>query len=130
MISPCCRFSGTTPNIKGDIVAVQTILKAFNAGEFFFAKTKQDELDLWAARKEVLWTLTSIKPEGHSLWSTDVAVPISRLAELISEPHAKPPSSLKIQELTVVKIFQGRMQASLASSAALLATLETVTSTR
>ncbi|CAN8105902.1 unnamed protein product [Discula destructiva] len=78
------KFSGPTPSIKGDVLAAQNIIKQFNAGEFFFAKTKQDELDLWSARKEALWTMTSIKPEGHSLWSTDVAVPISRLAELIS----------------------------------------------
>jgi D-lactate dehydrogenase (cytochrome) len=27
--------------------------------------------------------MTSIRPPGHEMWSTDVAVPISRLAELI-----------------------------------------------
>jgi D-lactate dehydrogenase (cytochrome) len=27
--------------------------------------------------------MTSIKPDGYSIWSTDVAVPVSRLAELI-----------------------------------------------
>lgn len=79
------RFSGPTQGIKGDILAVESIMKAFNAGEFFFAKTKQDEADLWSARKEALWTMTSIKPKSQSLWSTDVAVPISRLAEIISE---------------------------------------------
>lgn len=61
------------------------MIKSFSPGEFFFAKTKQDETDLWAARKEALWTMTSIKPDGHSLRSTDVAVPISRLAEIISQ---------------------------------------------
>lgn len=53
-------------------------------GNIFFARDKKEEADLWAARKEALWTMTSIKPEGYALWSTDVAVPISRLAEIIS----------------------------------------------
>lgn len=34
--------------------------------------------------------MSSIKPQGQTMWSTDVAVPISRLAELISEYHAIP----------------------------------------
>lgn len=84
------RFSGPTQSIKGDILAVESIIKAYNAGDFFFAKTKQEELDLWSARKEALWTMTSIKPKGQSLWSTDVAVPISRLAEIISKYRRSP----------------------------------------
>ncbi|ETS81465.1 hypothetical protein PFICI_06467 [Pestalotiopsis fici W106-1] len=78
------KFSGTTAAIASDISRVETIVKPFNAGQFFFAKTKQDEVDLWSGRKEALWTMVSIKPEGFNLWSTDVAVPISRLAEIIN----------------------------------------------
>lgn len=59
-------------------------------GNVFFARDKQEEADLWAARKEALWTMTSIKPEGYALWSTDVAVPISRLAEIIGTSDARP----------------------------------------
>lgn len=33
--------------------------------------------------------MTSIKSEGHVIWSTDVAVPISRLADLISKSWVK-----------------------------------------
>ncbi|GJC93104.1 glycolate oxidase [Colletotrichum higginsianum] len=78
------KFSGTTDGIKGDISRVKDIVQPFNPRNIFFAKDKQEEADLWAARKEALWTMTSIKPEGYSLWSTDVAVPISRLAEIIN----------------------------------------------
>ncbi|KAK6212134.1 glycolate oxidase [Colletotrichum tabaci] len=78
------KFSGTTDGIKGDISRVKDIVQPFNPRNIFFAKDKQEEADLWAARKEALWTMTSIKPEGYSLWSTDVAVPISRLAEIIT----------------------------------------------
>ncbi|TQN67422.1 D-lactate dehydrogenase [cytochrome] [Colletotrichum shisoi] len=78
------KFSGTTDGIKGDITRVGDIVQPFNPRNIFFAKDKQEEADLWAARKEALWTMTSIKPEGYSLWSTDMAVPISRLAEIIT----------------------------------------------
>ncbi|GKT41199.1 D-lactate dehydrogenase [cytochrome], mitochondrial [Colletotrichum spaethianum] len=78
------KFSGTTEAIKGDVSRVKDIVQPFKPRKIFFARNKQEEADLWAARKEALWTMTSIKPEGYSLWSTDVAVPISRLAEIIT----------------------------------------------
>ncbi|KAH6654911.1 hypothetical protein BKA67DRAFT_517400 [Truncatella angustata] len=77
------KFSGTADGIKGDVSRVQKIVKPYAPMSIFFARTKQEETDLWSARKEALWTMTSIKPEGYSIWSTDVAVPISRLAEII-----------------------------------------------
>lgn len=79
------RFSGTTDGIKGDISRAKEIVQPFKPRKIFFAQDKQQETDLWAARKEALWIMTSIKPEGYSMWSTDVAVPISRLAEIISK---------------------------------------------
>ncbi|KAK1994782.1 glycolate oxidase [Colletotrichum falcatum] len=78
------KFAGTTEGIKGDMARVKEIMQPFKPRKVFFARDKQEEADLWAARKEALWTMTSIKPEGYSLWSTDVAVPISRLAEIIT----------------------------------------------
>ncbi len=63
---------------------MQDLCQPFGPRKYFFAQDKQQEADLWTARKEALWTMTSIKPENYSIWSTDVAVPISRLAEIIS----------------------------------------------
>ncbi|KAF6835752.1 glycolate oxidase [Colletotrichum musicola] len=79
------KFAGTTEGIKDDIARVKRIVQHRGPGTIFFARDKQEEADLWAARKEALWTMTSIKPEGYALWSTDVAVPISRLAEIITK---------------------------------------------
>lgn len=78
------KFSGTTDGIHSDINRVNEIVKDV-AGDvpFHFAKTKQDEHDLWAARKEALFTMVSTRPSGTVIWSTDVAVPLSRLAEII-----------------------------------------------
>lgn len=41
--------------------------------------------NLWAARKECLWATLAVKPEGTQIWSTDVAVPLSRMAEIIGQ---------------------------------------------
>lgn len=78
------KFSGTTDGISSDVKRVGEIVKTV-AGDvpFHFAKTKQDEHDLWSARKESLFTMVNNRPPGTILWTTDVAVPLSRLAEII-----------------------------------------------
>lgn len=78
------RFSGTTDGIRSDARRAGEIVRAV-AGKvpFHFARTKQDEHDLWAARKEALFTMVSTRPPGTEAYSTDVAVPLSRLAEII-----------------------------------------------
>lgn len=50
---------------------------------FESASTEADMESLWSARKQALWATLAIRPEGTQIWSTDVAVPISRMAELI-----------------------------------------------
>lgn len=85
------KFSGTTEGIQSDISRVSSILTTPSSSSsnispptsVTFARTKQEEHDLWAARKESLFTMSSIRPAGTEMWSTDVAVPISRLAEII-----------------------------------------------
>ena len=52
-------------------------------GTFEFAKDKKEEGLLWSARKQALWSMLSVRKEGTELWSTDVAVPLSRLADII-----------------------------------------------
>lgn len=95
----CHRFSGTTDAIQSDIKRVSQLIKTHNAGKFHFAKTKQDELDLWAGRKESLFTMVATKPENTILWSTDVAVPLSRLAEIIGQFHSIPISCCYLPKL-------------------------------
>ncbi|KXT12839.1 hypothetical protein AC579_7613 [Pseudocercospora musae] len=77
------KFSGTTKAITSDISRVVTLIKPHNARDIIFAKSEKDEHDLWAARKEALFVMVSSRPEGTKIWSTDVAVPLSRLAEII-----------------------------------------------
>ncbi|KAK4174640.1 putative D-lactate dehydrogenase [Triangularia setosa] len=78
------KFSGTTEAIKSDISRVSSLVTPFSSHQPIFATSKKEESDLWAARKEALFTMVNIRPEGTEMWSTDVAVPISRLAEIIT----------------------------------------------
>ncbi|KAK0649211.1 hypothetical protein B0T16DRAFT_428057 [Cercophora newfieldiana] len=84
------KFSGTTDAIKSDASRASSIIKPFSGGsKFHFARSKQDEHDLWAARKEALFTMVSTRPPGTEIWSTDVAVPVSRLPEIIELSKAE-----------------------------------------
>lgn len=77
------KFSGCAEAVRGDVKRVSQFIKPFTSDSFQVARTKQEEHDLWLARKEALFTMVSIRPPGTRLWSTDVAVPLSRLAEII-----------------------------------------------
>ncbi|KAI5362085.1 Putative FAD-linked oxidase, FAD-binding domain, PCMH-type, FAD-binding, type PCMH, subdomain 2 [Septoria linicola] len=77
------KFSGTTDAIKSDVKRVGQLVKAHNPRDFIFAKSESEKTDLWAARKEALFTMVNTRPEGTEIWSTDVAVPLSRLADII-----------------------------------------------
>ncbi|TEY80406.1 hypothetical protein BOTCAL_0038g00040 [Botryotinia calthae] len=83
------KFSGTEQAIKDHIQRVQTIAKQLKGGEFQFAKTEEDKIVLWSARKEALWAMLAQRPPGTEIWSTDCAVPMSRLAEIIDVSKAE-----------------------------------------
>lgn len=66
-----------------NIGTVKKIAKAHQGGEFVFARTLEEQKTLWSARKESLWSMLSLRKTGQEVWSTDVAVPLSRLADII-----------------------------------------------
>ncbi|KAK5121063.1 hypothetical protein LTR85_005547 [Meristemomyces frigidus] len=78
------KFSGTPTSVKEHINIVQGLAKKAGSKSFEFAKNKEEGDELWSARKEALWSLMAKKKdESDHVWTTDVAVPISRLAEII-----------------------------------------------
>ncbi|KAL4745444.1 hypothetical protein BDW72DRAFT_198636 [Aspergillus terricola var. indicus] len=78
------KFAGPSrDSINSEITRVKDLIQPYNPSKYAFARNKEEGEKFWAARKEALWTMISIKPEGHVIWSTDVAVPISKLAEII-----------------------------------------------
>ncbi|KAI1077497.1 FAD-linked oxidase-like protein [Whalleya microplaca] len=77
------KFSGTKAGVKENISRVQGITKHNKGGNFEFAKDLREQKLLWSARKESLWSMLALRKDGDEVWSTDVAVPFSRLADLI-----------------------------------------------
>jgi len=77
------KFSGTKAGVKENIAQVQRIAKSNKGGTFEFAKDAREQKLLWSARKESLWSMLALRKEGEEVWSTDVAVPFSRLADII-----------------------------------------------
>lgn len=79
------KFSGTRAGVEDNMKLTTEIAKANRSKEFIYAKTDQEAQDLWTARKESLWSMLSLRREGDEVWSTDVAVPISRLPDIIEK---------------------------------------------
>jgi D-lactate dehydrogenase (cytochrome) len=77
------KFSGTKAGVKDNIGVVKGIAREFGGGDFQFAASAQEQKLLWSARKESLWSMLALRKEGAEVWSTDVAVPFSRLADII-----------------------------------------------
>lgn len=77
------KFSGTDRTMKDDMDRVKKIVKEFQGSALEVARNNQEKDAIWAARKEALWAMLAQRDEGTEIWSTDVAVPLSRLAEII-----------------------------------------------
>ncbi|KAL5448135.1 hypothetical protein PMIN07_001520 [Paraphaeosphaeria minitans] len=77
------KFSGTRAGVQENVKMVKAIAKTHKSGDFEFAVDAQEQKTLWSARKESLWSMLALRREGDEVWSTDVAVPLSRLPDII-----------------------------------------------
>lgn len=77
------KFSGTKAGVQDNIFLVKQIAKQHKSGDFIFAMDSKEQAELWSARKEALWSMLALRREGDDVWSTDVAVPLSRLPDII-----------------------------------------------
>lgn len=84
------KFAGTPSSVKEQIKQVKDMANQSGAKKFEFARDAHEATELWSARKEALWAVMAQKrPEGGDhVWTTDVAVPISRLADIVDETKA------------------------------------------
>jgi D-lactate dehydrogenase (cytochrome) len=89
------KFSGTKAGVSDSINLTRELAKSNNAASFEFARDDREAHDLWSARKQSLWSMMSLRKEGSEVWSTDVAVPISRLPDIIGRTQARLPSNLR-----------------------------------
>ncbi|KAG8709238.1 hypothetical protein FRC09_000785 [Ceratobasidium sp. 395] len=78
------KFQGSQETIKQSAAAVRAISEKHGGSGFALAKSEQEAADLWADRKNALYSSLALRP-GAKGWSTDVCVPISKLPQLVYE---------------------------------------------
>ena len=77
------KFSGTKAGVRENVGLVKQLSKKCNSIDFEFTADAEEQKNLWSARKESLWSMLAMRKGNEEVWSTDVAVPISRLADII-----------------------------------------------
>ena len=92
-VNQSARFSGSDQAINDSKDIVRKITTDSDCRTFTSASDEASMESLWSARKQALWASLAVRPEGTEIWSTDVAVPISRMAELIGKYHCPFPFS-------------------------------------
>lgn len=78
------KFSGTAAQVADSIRLASELARQNRAESFEFARDEHEADVLWSARKQSLWSMLALRDESSpDVWSTDVAVPISRLPDII-----------------------------------------------
>ncbi|XP_075502189.1 D-lactate dehydrogenase [cytochrome], mitochondrial [Primulina tabacum] len=77
------EFIGTEAYSREQTLIVQKIASEHNGSDFVFAEDPEAKKELWKIRKEALWACFAMEPTFEAM-ITDVCVPLSHLAELIS----------------------------------------------
>src|SRR5262245_23485280 len=81
------EFHGTQAWVAEQAEMVKAIAAEHGAGDFRWATKPEDRSKLWQARHDAYHADKALRP-GCEVWATDVCVPISRLAECITETKA------------------------------------------
>lgn len=82
------EFHGTPAAVQEQVELVEELAEANGGGEFRWAHRQEERSKLWRARHEAFYAAVGLRP-GCVGWTTDVCVPISRLAECILETQAE-----------------------------------------
>jgi D-lactate dehydrogenase (cytochrome) len=78
------EFHGTEASVAEQSQRFGEIAEEFGGGPFDWATRAEDRTRLWQARHDAYWAQRGLRPNGYPL-ATDVCVPISRLAECLTE---------------------------------------------
>jgi D-lactate dehydrogenase (cytochrome) len=78
------EFHGTQTSVVEQAEAVQAIAKEHGGKDFVWATRPEERSQLWQARHDAYFACLQLRPGSRAV-STDVCVPISRLAECVSE---------------------------------------------
>jgi D-lactate dehydrogenase (cytochrome) len=78
------EFHGSKSSVVEQAEAVQAIAKEHGGKDFVWATKPEERSQLWQARHDAYFACLQLRPGSRAV-STDVCVPISRLAECVSE---------------------------------------------
>ncbi|KAL1973693.1 hypothetical protein VTN31DRAFT_5253 [Thermomyces dupontii] len=106
------KFSGTKAQVADSIRMTKDIVQKNNSTSFEFAKDEEEAHSLWSARKQSLWSMLALRREGTDVWSTDVAVPVSRLPDII-EPTKRDLNELDLFASLLGHIGDGNFHTSI-----------------
>ena len=82
------EFHGSSQQaVSESAMSVQEIAAENGGRDFQWATTTEERSRLWAARHNAFYAAVALRP-GCKPWTTDVCVPISRLAECVRETRA------------------------------------------
>jgi len=81
------EFHGTKASVAEQVKMVEEISADFGASGFQWADKEEDRRQLWRARHDAYYAGLAVRP-GSRGYVTDVCVPISRLADCITETQA------------------------------------------
>jgi D-lactate dehydrogenase (cytochrome) len=78
------EFHGSERYVAEQIETVAALAAENGGGEFQWSNQPEERSKLWRARHQAYYAALGLRP-GSTGWATDVCVPISRLAECITE---------------------------------------------
>ena len=81
------EFHGTEQHAVEQAESLGEIAAEFGGGDFKWTANTEERNRLWQARHDVAYACKAMRPQAQ-IWATDVCVPISRLAECITETQA------------------------------------------
>jgi D-lactate dehydrogenase (cytochrome) len=82
------EFHGTKAGVAEQSQMFSEIAAGHGGGAFQWATQEEERLKLWQARHDAFWATKSMKPGKEESIATDVCVPISRLAECVTQTQA------------------------------------------
>ena len=78
------EFHGSESGVREQAEQTQEIVREHGGNKFQWTSNTEQRNKMWRARHDVAWAAKLLHPAGE-IWSTDVCVPISKLAECINE---------------------------------------------
>lgn len=80
------EFHGTKQSVQEQAKTVKEIATSYEGSDFVWSLKAEERSHLWNSRHKAFWAIKNKYPD-HNAMATDVCVPISKLAEIITQTH-------------------------------------------